>query len=146
MNSIDIYNLYIKYLKESIKLTTNKPSFKEDFTSYKHANCYAYALGIKSDKLANLLLNLYHKKEIEPFFYNSGFTMPLEERCKILPTKRNLIEELSFIEKDFENLNIKAYETTIHSDNKHNGYKISFYKANDDFHFIRQKHRWNMVS
>ena len=44
MSSTDVYKLYIKYLKESIKLGTNKLSFNEDINKYRFANCYAYAL------------------------------------------------------------------------------------------------------
>ena len=40
--------------------------------------------------------------------------------------------------KDFEELNIDSYETSVDLPNCHNGYKIAFYLSFNDFHFLRQ--------
>lgn len=138
MSSTDVYKLYIKYLKESIKFGTNKLSFNEDINKYRFANCYAYALGLQCSKISAIFLNLYEYKEIEKFYYNTGFTLTSEERAKLFPIRRTIAQDIELMMMDFKNLGIKSYESDINAKVEHDGYKIAIYEYFNDYHFVRQ--------
>ena len=47
----DIYKLYRDYLKLSMKLSFNNPSFEMDKSKYPYGNCYSYALGLRCPEI-----------------------------------------------------------------------------------------------
>ncbi len=129
MCSLDVLDLYREYLKLSVKLGTNSPVFDEKFGKYAHCNCYCYALGITAPYE---FVKRYEYKEIDDLSHNLGF---MDDRFRY---SLDLDMNLSGLQSDLELLGIDSYETTMLHEPSHNGYKIAFFKAYDDFHFIRQ--------
>lgn len=129
INIDKIIELYIEYLKLSVRLGTNNPTFHENSNKYRYTNCYCYALGLTYPKLFH---DMYYDIEIEDFIHNLGFISQ-----KPFPWW-DIDKELDNLYSDLEVLNIKFYETNIYSENKHGGYKIALYKAPSDIHFLRQ--------
>ena len=128
MSTTEIKNLYIEYLKLCVCLGTNNPVFLEDFNKYEGVNCYCYALGLY---LPKLFIDRYLYASPDYISHSIGFI----SKSKYMKTDDEIITNLY---KDLNVLNIKFYETDIHSENKHGGYKIALYNAPYDFHFIRQ--------
>lgn len=135
MTQSEIYELYRRYVKLSMLISSNNPSFDEKKYMYYGGNCYCYALmmmtpstfiegyenGIRNDN--SLPSTLCH---------NVGFLSDSKYSLKLSTLLKNLKNDLDF-------LGIEYYDTDFYSENKHGGYKISlYYKAMTDFHFIRQ--------
>ena len=124
----DVQKLYIDYLKEYIKLGTNKPTYLGDINNYKNCNCYCYALGMNCPILFSYI---YYDIEIEPFIHNGGFL-----NFRSYTNKKE--EMIKNIYDDFDVLGIEAYDSSIDEEIKHNGYKIALYIASYDFHVARE--------
>lgn len=127
-----IRELYIEYLKLSIRLGNNSPDFREYNSLY--GNCYTYALDVNCPAIFS-----QHKYLKPNFSFNVGFISELE--------KEN-VDEKSLIEnfyQDCEALKIRCYESDFASLPKHGGYNIAlfmdtFIEKNHDFHFVRQNY------
>lgn len=124
-----IEKLYLEYLKESIKLSTNKPKFEENTKKYKHTNCYGYALEYSCP---DIFMDLYEHINIDSFAFNLGFT------SDEIYNRYEFEYNYSAMMTDFENLDIHAFNSSIDSKNKYGGYKIAIYKSFGDFHLLRQ--------
>lgn len=125
-DTISIYKLYRQYLKLSMKISTNKPKYNSDKTSYPYGNCYSYALG-------------FHCPE--------EFAKIFDEKCAIaFPFNIGLMNSFftsydklsSDLDSDLDSLDIKHYDIDYDEPCSHGGYKISLYETDDDFHFIRE--------
>ena len=128
MSTTEIKKLYIEYLKLCVCLGTNNPIFIEDFDKYEGVNCYCYALGLS---LPKLFIDRYLYASPDYISHSIGFISQSKYT-------KSADERISNLYKDLTALNIKFYETDIHSENKHGGYKIALYNSPYDFHFIRQ--------
>lgn len=117
---------YLEYIKLAIGLGTNKPTFHEDYDKIA-GNCYTYAL------------DLYGSHSIFPspaiyVGFLSGY------KGDILSGK----ELLERFYADCDTLGIKAYDSSIRSENVHGGYKLAIYFGKHteygdlDFHFLRE--------
>ena len=129
LTSLYVYELYREYLKLCVKLGTNKPLFDEKEGKYNHSNCYMYALGLITPEI---FASVYEYKEIDNLTHNLGFM------TDDLYSSNDLNTNLYDLQKDLELLGIDSYECTMLGDTHHGGYKIAFFKAPFDFHFIRQ--------
>ena len=129
LGSEEIENLYIEYLKTMVCLTPKKPVYDDYSKKYEYINCYGYALGLTYPKIFH---DRYEEIEMDDFSHNLGF----------IYGKRNYSNLPSFqldaLYNDLDALNIEYYDTEIDAKNTHGGYKITFYLAVDDFHFMRQ--------
>lgn len=136
-DKLEIKKLYLRYLRASLRLSTNNPLYGDDI-SYPYENCYMYALGLKGHRLFSLL---WQKFKIDVLSSNVGFTT--NESRKSVRTKEKLLERLY---TDCEELKIEVYDSDIDSEPRHGGFKVTVYmcKVFDqtlngyDFHFIRQ--------
>lgn len=129
ISSAEVYELYREYLKLSVKLSTNSPLFDEKEGKYNNCNCYCYALGITAP---DIFAKTFEYKEIDDFCHNIGFM------TNEMHSSSDLDDNLYWLQKDLEKLEIDSYECTMLGDAKHGGYKIAFFKSPYDFHFIRQ--------
>lgn len=129
IGSAEVYELYREYLKLSVKLGTNQPFFDEKEGKYNNCNCYCYALGITAP---DIFAKTFEYKEIDNFCHNIGFM------TDEMHASTDLNDNLFWLQKDLELLGIDYYECTMLGDTHHGGYKIAFFKAPFDFHFIRQ--------
>lgn len=129
MGSSEVYELYREFLKLSIKLSTNNPTFYEDFNKYRNCNCYLYALCLTAP---SLFAKTYEDKEIEQMYHNVGFM------TNEMNYSTDLERNLSDLERDFEILGIDSYECDRYENPTHGGYKIAIFKAPHDIHFVRQ--------
>lgn len=129
MGSKEVYELYREFLKLSVKLSTNNPTFYESFNKYRNSNCYLYALGLTAP---DIFAKTYEYKEIEKMYHNVGF---MENEMHF---STDLNQNLYDIQRDFEILGIDSYEVNMESNNSHGGYKIAIFKASHDIHFVRQ--------
>lgn len=75
--------------------------------------------------IPDIFAKTFEYKEIDDFCHNIGFMT------------NDLDDNLYWLQKDLEKLEIGSYECTMLGDVKHGGYKISFFKSPHDFHFIR---------
>ena len=124
MNSPKYYELYKEYIKLLLLVSSNNPSFNDDAKRYVNGNCYSYALDIfNPEGISNVIMQLG---------LNIGYL------SKNLVFKGTPEKYLYGLAKDFEELNIDSYETSVDLPNCHNGYKIAFYLSFNDFHFLRQ--------
>lgn len=138
-NKTQIKKLYMRYLKASLKLNTNRPSFESDYNCT-YENCYMYALGLNTPKIFSLM---WEKFRIEVLSCNVGFT-ELEKR-ESLRDKDKLLERFY---TDCENLEIDIFDSDINTPPEHGGYKIAIYMSKAyslflngyDFHFVRQNY------
>ncbi len=127
----EIGNLYLNYIKDYIYLNNTIPN---KYTWKSWNICYFYALNIKTPRI----FNYYSKKIVDDYF---GLTVgsiandPLDDEKDF-----NLDNFFNCLYADLDALNIKYYDSTINSENKHNGYKIAIYfnNQNKDYHFARQ--------
>ena len=118
------FELYKMYLQLLVRLGTNKPEFEENQKKYTNGNCYSYALGLSNPEgVSNVIMQTG---------MNIGYV------GGSLVTANDPKKYLYGIQKDFETLEIDFYDSSLDSENKHNGYKIAFYVSSTDFHFIRQ--------
>ena len=122
----DIYRLYRDYLKLSMKLSFNNPSFEMDKSKYPYGNCYSYALGLRCPKI---FARMFDEKCIIFFPYNVGLmqtSFTSHDKCEL------------DLESDLDSLGIKHFDVDYDEPCEHGGYKISLYESDDDFHFIRE--------
>ena len=124
----DVLRLYIDYLKEYIKLGTNKPTYLGDINNYRGCNCYCYAIGMNCPSVFSLI---YDDIEIEDLIHQAGF-------LSLRGYTRNKEEIIKNIYDGFDVLGIEAYDSSVDEEIKHNGYKIALYIANYDFHMARE--------
>lgn len=135
--SIEIERLFLKALKEKIKLGTNDLSFYEDLNDYGLGNCYTYAFGLPSIKS---FIHQFTEIEIEDVFpFNVGFM----NHTPYYLYGRDESTLFHYFLEDCHALNIKVYETDVQSPNVYGGYKIALYVSYchgiiQDFHFLRQ--------
>lgn len=122
----DIYKLYRDYLKLSMKLSFNNPSFDMDKSYYPYGNCYSYALGLRCPEI---FAHMFDEKCIMFFPYNIG----------LMHTFFTSYDRCEFdLESDLDSLGIKHFDVDYEEPCEHGGYKISLYESDDDFHFIRE--------
>jgi len=128
LSPTDIHTLYIEYLKQIIKLGTNSPIYERGNNKYDGCNCYMYALGLTEKRL---FATIYREVAGKDFFYNAGFTTFRG------PThlKKQFLE---YIKEDFQTLGISSYSSSIEAPLQNNGFKISLFFSDTDFHLARQ--------
>ena len=111
----DVLRLYIDYLKEYIKLGTNKPTYLGDINNYRGCNCYCYAIGMNCPSVFSFI---YDDIEIENLIHQAGFL-----NLRGYTNKKE--EIIKNIYDGFKVLGIEAYDSSIDQEIKHNGYKIA---------------------
>lgn len=127
--SLEVRNLYIEYLKLSTIFSANQPLYEKDLNDYKLCNCYCYALGLRYPEI---FCKLCDYLDIDYIGHNLGFISQKSHLNKSQICLENLYSDLDV-------LKIKAYDSSITSENKHDGYKIALYvDSGKDFHLIRQ--------
>ena len=108
----DIYKLYRDYLKLSMKLSFNNPSFDMDKSCYPYGNCYSYALGLKCPEI---FARMFDEKCIMFFPYNIG----------LMHTFFTSYDRCEFdLESDLDSLGIKHFDVDYEDPCEHGGYKI----------------------
>lgn len=130
MNDIDLLKMYREFLKDYIRICKSNPSYDKDskWKLYREGNCYCYSLMIPTPEV---FISNYRCKSGYDFSHDIGFISGKEYSDDIDVCYDNLRSDLDF-------LGINYYDSDIDSSNKHDGYKIAFYKSIDDFHFLRQ--------
>lgn len=128
MSKLELLKLYREFIKEYIKVSKKIPDFYRDNHFYLNGNCYCYALMIPTPDVFN---DSYNSKSKLAFSHDIGFLTGNEYSNDVGDCITNLESDLDF-------LNISYYDSDIDEENKHNGYKIAFYKSFDDFHFLRE--------
>lgn len=134
VSRIEIYELYIRYLKLYMLLPIKSPEFDKNNPLYFNGNCYCYALMLPiPEEFYNAYMNAYADIDFPlSLRHDVGFISKKEFSLK--PSK--LLDNLK---RDLDYLDIDYYETDIGSMNNHGGYKISLYcNPFEDFHFIRE--------
>lgn len=131
----EVVELYVKYLKYQVQLSTNYPKFNSNPKGFKYGNCYTYALDLKCP---DIFWNKYK------LFYEIGmdFDVGLVSKRKLYVENSNERMLLDSFYKDCEALNILVFDSHLNDDLKHNGYKILMFKDWDigytyDYHFVR---------
>ena len=129
-SELDLLKMYREFLKEYISISKENPFFEKDYrwNLYSEGNCYCYALMLPTPKA---FVRAYYSKGKHEFPHDIGFLSGKEYSNDIAICYDNLRSDLDFLGIDY-------YETDIDECNSHNGYKISFLKSIDDFHFLRQ--------
>ena len=130
MSELDLLKLYREFLRDYIRLSKENPSFESDskWKLYTEGNCYCYALMLPTPKV---FVRAYYSKSKHEFPHDVGFLSGKEYSDDIDICYDNLRSDLDFLGVDY-------YETNNDAYNSHGGYKISFLKSIDDFHFLRQ--------
>ena len=130
MSELDLLKLYREFLRDYIRLSKENPSFESDskWKLYTEGNCYCYALMLPTPKVC---VRAYYSKSKHEFPHDVGFLSGKEYSDDIDICYDNLRSDLDFLGVDY-------YETNNDAYNSHGGYKISFLKSIDDFHFLRQ--------
>lgn len=130
MSELDLLKMYREFLREYTRLCKENPSFEQDYrwNLYSEGNCYCYALMLPTPEI---FARTYMSKSKSEFEHYIGFLSGKEYSDDIGVCYDNLRNDLDFLGIDY-------YETDIDTHNSHGGYKISFLKSIDDFHFIRQ--------
>ena len=130
MSELDLLKAYREFLREYTRLCKENPSFEKDYrwNLYSEGNCYCYALMLPTPKA---FVSAYYSKGKHEFPHDVGFLSGKEYSNDIGVCYDNLRSDLDFLGIDY-------YETDIDACNSHGGYKISFLKSIDDFHFLRQ--------
>ena len=138
MSELDLLKAYREFLRDYIRLSKVNPSFESDpkWKLYTEGNCYCYALMLPTPEI---FTSTYISKSKNEFEHYIGFLSGKEYSDDIDVCYDNLRSDLDFLGIDY-------YETDNDAYNSHDGYKISFLKSIDDFHFLRQKSHKNMVS
>lgn len=122
----DIYKLYRDYLKLSMKLSFNSPSFEMDKSSYKYGNCYCYALGLECPEE---FARMFNQKCVIFFPFNIGLMHTS------FTSHNNCINDLN---SDLDELDIRHYDVDYKDPCEHGGYKIALFQTDGDFHFVRE--------
>lgn len=130
MSELDLLKVYREFLRDYIRLCKENPSFESDskWKLYTEGNCYCYALMLPTPKV---FVRAYYSKSKHEFPHDVGFLSGKEHSDDIDICYDNLRSDLDFLGVDY-------YETNNDAYNSHGGYKISFLKSIDDFHFLRQ--------
>lgn len=130
MSELDLLKIYREFLRDYIRLSKENPSFESDskWKLYTEGNCYCYALMLPTPRV---FVRTYYSKGKHEFPHNVGFLSGKEYSDDIDICYDNLRSDLDFLGVDY-------YETNNDAYNSHGGYKISFLKSIDDFHFLRQ--------
>ncbi len=144
--SEDIYNekayelaeeLYRRYLKLYVKISPSKVKSDEEWPYYN--NCYFYALDLPTPKEFSLVCQNNLTSDRTFFKTYVGLISKEENSKNALKSEKALLD---LVYADIDALNIKAFDSSIFSENKHNGYKIAiFYDGKSfrpDYHFVRQ--------
>lgn len=135
-NALEVMELYIEYLKQMVKLSTNYPEFCKNPKEFKYGNCYTYALDFKCPNDFWLKYKSYDRWGMN---FDVGFITTYNK----MGVKNNSeVMLLDNFYRDMEALNIKVIDSDINDLPKHNGYQIFMYKdlniaSNYDFHFVR---------
>lgn len=130
MSELDLLKVYREFLRDYIRLCKENPSFESDskWKLYTEGNCYCYALMLPTPRV---FVRAYYLKSKHEFPHDVGFLSGKKYSDDIDICYDNLRSDLDFLGVDY-------YETTNDAYNSHGGYKISFLKSIDDFHFLRQ--------
>lgn len=130
MSELDLLKVYREFLRDYIRLCKENPSFESDskWKLYTEGNCYCYALMLPTPRV---FVRTYYSKSKHEFPHDVGFLSGKEYSDDIDICYDNLRSDLDFLGVDY-------YETNNDAYNSHGGYKISFLKSIDDFHFLRQ--------
>lgn len=132
----EIRRLYREYLKLYVRINRMIPEYDEG--KFKgNINCYFYALDLT---LPYVFKESFERITHHPFCTNLGEISALKyfRDNFIVPTPCDLLD---YIYTDLDTLKIKAYDSTINSPLKHNGYKIAIFMEDNkrhDYHFARQ--------
>ena len=133
LSAKETHQLYVDYLKEYIKTTSNHPVFENNPKKYFNCNCYCYALELVLPKRFS---DIYVDLQKENFAHNDGFV----SFSKFTTNKE---KSLKNIYADLTTLDIHYYDSTPNTPNLHGGYKIAIYydspsKKDGAFHVARE--------